>query len=466
MLENLAAHLEAQHAPLKGALVALVRIPSVCEEGGPDGYPFGEAIDRALRKTLEIAGDLGFRTRYGEGGYYGWAEIGEGPGLLGILAHLDVVPAGRLTDWEHDPFGAEPGGPVEQDGVLYGRGTQDDKGGLLAALFAVKALMDAGVQFNKRVRFIFGTDEESLWRCIKRYKEREELPDLGFSPDARFPLIYAEKGLLQFQLLARLDAQDSGTRAWASSLHGGSAFNAVPDSIVYAGSLDADLARSLDALGFAYTRGPNGIEVRGKAAHAMAAETGVNAIARLCIALDRIGVDSPTVRFVAHEVGEDAHAAGIFGDCADEPSGKLRFNVGKIDVDTAGGVVTETLSLDCRIPVTITKDQVVAQIAAAAARYGLAYREFDWLAPLYLPLDHPVVQTLLRVYREVSGDTVSEPISSGGATYARAMPNCVAFGALLHDELLTEHQPNERVPLANLHKAMQIYARAVFELTR
>ncbi len=85
-------------------------------------------------------------------------------------------------------------------GLLYGRGTQDDKGPLLASLFAVKALLDAGVKFNKRVRFIFGTDEETLWRCINRYKEKEETPTLGFSPDARFPLIYAEKGLLQLKL--------------------------------------------------------------------------------------------------------------------------------------------------------------------------------------------------------------------------------------------------------------------------
>ena len=181
MLENLDYHLAAQQEHLKAAMAELVRIPSVCAEGA-DGYPFGAAIDRALRTTLRIVGELGFRTHYDDGGYYGYAEVGEGAEMLGILGHLDVVPPGKLDDWDHDPFD-----PVEKDGMLYGRGTQDDKGAMMAALYAVKALMDAGVQFNKRVRFIFSTDEETLWRCINRYKEKEELPDMGFSPDSRFP---------------------------------------------------------------------------------------------------------------------------------------------------------------------------------------------------------------------------------------------------------------------------------------
>ena len=149
MLASLSPHLEAQHAPLKAALSELVRIPSVCAEGREGRCPFGAAVDQALRTALQIAGDLGFRTHYGDDGYYGYAEIGDGAELVGVLGHLDVVPPGKLEDWT----GTDPFDPVEAMGCLYGRGTQDDKGPLLAALFAVKALMDAGVKFNKRVRF-------------------------------------------------------------------------------------------------------------------------------------------------------------------------------------------------------------------------------------------------------------------------------------------------------------------------
>jgi succinyl-diaminopimelate desuccinylase len=447
MRAALAPYLEAQRQPMKAALVDLVRIPSVCDEGG-GGTLFGQAVDQALRRTLQIAGDLGFRTQYGDGGYYGYAEIGEGEGLVGILGHVDVVPPGKLEDWDRPPFD-----PMESDGMLYGRGTQDDKGPVCAALFAVKALVNAGVKFNKRVRFILGTDEETLWRCISRYTEKEELPDMGFSPDAKFPLVFAEKGVLQLHLEG---SNDSGLR-----LAGGSAFNAVPDMILYAGERQDDLAKELDALGFGYTRRADGVEVHGKAAHAMEAEVGINAIARLCLALHAMGVESKAIRFVAQEIGQDPYATRIIGECADAPSGRLKFNVGKIDLGEV-----EQISIDTRIPVTVPKEQVVAKVRAVAARYGLEYKEFDWLAPLYLPLDHFMIETLMRVYREVSGDTVSPPIALGGATYARAIDNCVAFGALMPDELITEHQPNERVILKNLYQAMDIYAHAIYELTR
>jgi len=419
----------------------------VCNEG-EGGYPFGVAIEQALRKALEIASELGFRTHYGDGGYYGFAEVGEGTEMLGILGHLDVVPPGKLKDWERDPFD-----PVEKDGMLYGRGAQDDKGPMLAALYAVKALMEAGVKFNKRVRFIFGTDEETLWRCINRYKEKEEMPDMGFSPDSRFPVTYAEKGLLQLHLEG---SNESGLR-----LSGGSAFNAVPDMIFYEGERQDDLADKLDQLGFEYEWNEDGIEVKGRAAHAMIPEQGINAIARLCIALHAIGIESKAINFVAQEIGEDPNARRIFGDCADEPSGRLKFNLGKIDLGEK-----EQLSIDSRLPVTLPKEEMVAKLRAAAAKYGMEYKEFDWLAPIYLPLDHFMVETLMNVYRQLSGDTVTEPRASGGATYARAIKDCVAYGALTVDEELTEHQPNERAVLKNLHKAMEIYAHAVYELTR
>jgi predicted dipeptidase len=313
--------------------------------------------------------------------------------------------------------------------------------------------MDAGVPFNKRVRFIFGTDEETLWRCINRYKQCEEAPNLGFSPDARFPLTYAEKGLLQLDLV--------GLNRSGLSLSGGSAYNAVPDSITYSGSSQDELAKQLDRLGFAYDRKEDGIEVKGKAAHAMIPEEGVNAVVRLCIALHRMGVESDTLSFVAQEIGEDPFATRILGECADAPSGKLKFNVGMIHLGA-----TEKLSIDCRIPVTVAKEEIVTKLSAAATRYGLEYKEIDWLAPIYVPRDSALINTLMGVYRRISGDEVSEPNSSGGATYARAFANCVAYGALFPDELLTEHQPNERVVLDHLYRAMDIYARAIYELTR
>jgi succinyl-diaminopimelate desuccinylase len=446
VLDNLNFHLKAQEEPLKKALIELVRIPSVLDEGG-GGYPFGQAIDQALHQALQLAGELGFKTFCDEAGYYGYAEVGEGEEMLGILAHLDVVPPGKLEDWTRDPFDA-----VEMDGKIYGRGTQDDKGPLLASMYAVKALMDAGIKFNKRIRFILGTDEENLWRCIKRYNEKEEMPSFGFSPDSRFPATFAEKGVFEYLL--------EGSNESGINLTGGSAFNAVPDMVIYNGERQDDLEKKLDELGFEYKRDINGIEIRGKAAHAMIPEEGINAINRLCLALKAIGIESKAINFIAQEVGEDPNATSIFGDCADEPSGKLKFNVGKIDLGEV-----ERLSIDTRIPVTVSKEEVLSKLTTAAAKYGLIFKEYDWLAPIYLPLDHFMVTTLMGVYQRLSGDKTTPPRSSGGATYARAIHNCVAFGALTVDEEMTEHEPNEATVLKNLFLAMEIYAQAVYELT-
>jgi acetylornithine deacetylase/succinyl-diaminopimelate desuccinylase-like protein len=231
--------------------------------------------------------------------------------------------------------------------------------------------------------------------------------------------------------------------------------------IFYEGERQDDLADKLDQLDFEYELYEDGVEVKGRAAHAMIPEEGVNAITRLCIGLHAIDIHSKAIDFIAEMVGEDPNASHIFGKVEDEPSGKLTFNVGKIELDG-----TEQVDIDARLPVTASKEEIVARLSEAAERYGLAYKEFDWLAPIYLPLDHFIVKTLMKVYRELSGDVVSEPRSSGGATYARAIQNCVAYGALTYDEPLTEHQPNERAVLDNLYKAMEIYAHAVYELTR
>ncbi len=180
------------------------------------------------------------------------------------------------------------------------------------------------------------------------------------------------------------------------------------------------MAAKLGELDYDYERADDGIKVLGQAAHASVAEMGVNAIARLCIALHAIGLESKVIRFVAQQVGEDPFATLIFGQCTDAPSGQLKFNVGKIDIGHK-----EQLAIDIRIPVTVPKEEIVHKLSTVAGEYGLAYREYDWTAPIYMPLDHPMIKTLIMVYREVTGDIESEPESSGGATFARSIEKTV-----------------------------------------
>ncbi|HWQ84393.1 MAG TPA: Sapep family Mn(2+)-dependent dipeptidase, partial [Anaerolineales bacterium] len=276
---------------------------------------------------------------------------------------------------------------------------------------------------------------------------------LGFTPDSRFPLIYAEKGVLQVTL--------EGTNETGMRISGGNAYNAVPDQAVYEGLQQAELVQELDRLGYGYVRDGDSVRVLGTAAHAQVPEEGVNAVTRLAQALLGIGETAPALEFIVKELGADPFGRGMFGDCQDELTGRLKCNVGMLELGDQA-----RLSLDLRIPVSVEKDWVVSRLQPAGERYGFSYQEREWLAPLYMPLDHFLIQTLLQVYREVTGDYESQPFTAGGATYARAMPNCVAFGAVFPDRPKVEHQPNEHIRLDDLFQAMQIYAQALYALTR
>lgn len=422
----------------------IINIPSVyTEDKSP--FPFGKPIDEALRQTLSLAEKLGFNTHYDKDGYYGYAEYGQGHEMIGVLGHLDVVPAGDESKWVTNPFEA-----TLKDNVLYGRGTQDDKGPTLAALYAFKALVDSGEEINKRVRFIFGIDEELLWRSISKYVEREEMPSVGFTPDACFPVIYAEKGLLQIDLTAPNTSD--------LKLVGGDAYNAVPSKMTV--DTTEKLTNALENLGYEFTVSGDKTTVLGKSVHAKDADKGVNAIARTVLAGQSIGWRSKAVDFINDYVGEDALAQKIFGICSDEASGSLKFNIGKIEMNET----EEKISIDIRIPVTVSKDFVWDKLESIVKKYGFEMKENDYLKSIYTPLDAPLVKKLVEAYQEVTGDKESKPLSSGGATYARAIDNCVAFGAAFPFTKETEHQPNEGIDLDELKKAMLVYASAFKKL--
>lgn len=427
------------------SIKAAVRINSVMDEDtATETMPFGKGVDDALRKTLEIAESLGFKTVYKDG-YYGYAEVGEGEELIGILGHIDVVPIGDESKWKFPPFSA-----TEEDGYIYGRGTQDDKGPTIAAMYAVKALLDAGVKFGKRVRFIIGGDEENLWRCIAKYTENgEEIPSMGFTPDSSFPVTNAEKSLVQFYLRGK------GSKDLSLNISG--ALNAVPGVANYTGELADKLAEKLDELKFEYEKDGESITVIGKRVHAASADKGVNAIERLCKALYEIGVKDDVVRFVAEL--SDSVGSKILPNCVDDVSGTLTLNLGELIINEK----ESKIGFDSRVPVKFTIEDLENAVKENAANYGLEFEEFDRLKSLYVPVDSELIKTLVSVYEQETG-LEGTPKSSGGATYAKALDNCVAFGAMFPFDEKTEHQENERVNIKNMIKATEIYALSVYRL--
>lgn len=418
-------------------LTDLVRINTV-EDVPQPGAPCGVGVRRALDYTLALLSSWGFRTRDLDG-LCGWAEVGEGD-LFGVLCHLDTVPLGE--GWRYGPLSA-----TIADGKMYGRGTQDDKGPFVASIYALKALLDEGKTPRMRIRFIFGCNEETGWRCMDRYLATEEIPVMAISPDGDFPVINCEKGLAHYEL--RLPAP-----AILRSLESGYRVNMVPDkasaSLAVFSPAMADLAaqKGVRAL-------QNGdetiVEATGKSAHGSTPFFGDNALLKV---LAVAALADPYMAVVYKALKENT-GAGLGIDLSDAESGALTMNVGYAHL--TGG--TLSIGLDIRHPISYTHDYVTERIRAA-----LPMAEVRLVAEhpsLYVAADHPLVANLMAAYREVTGD-MTPPLCVGGATYARALPNAVAFGPVFPGDEEMCHQVDEYVRLDRLHTMLLIY-RSAFE---
>lgn len=431
--------MNAYRDAMVAAVSRLVAIPSVFAED--TATPFGPQVDRCLDEALALMAELGLRTCKAPDGMYGYAEIGQGE-LFGVLCHLDVVQARQEDGWEHDPFV-----PMVQGDALCGRGTQDDKGPTVAAAYALKSLLDEGIPLRKRVRFIFGIDEETLWHSIRAYSQREEAPVSGFVPDSTFPLTYAEKGLLQVKIRT--------AAPFALECRGGDSLNAV--SAHADCPSDDGVRRALEDLGLPYHEAAGRLYVEGLTAHAKNPWKGKSANLYLLRALARAGYDHPAVAFARDALDEKFRFEGFTDADLSDFSGPVTVNLGQMTLGAAGA----ELGVDLRLPVGRTKEEILALLRRKAEAYGLTVEEYDWLRPLHVPLDSPLVQNLLAAYRTVTGDTQTQPYISAGATFARAFDNCVAFGANMPDSPTSEHQPNERIFIPKLVQAAEVYRQAL-----
>lgn len=473
----------------------LCRFPSVAEETDPSAEsPFGPAVQGALDYMLDKAARDGFAVKNVDnyGGHIdfpGKNATAEDPGdIVALVGHLDVVPVGDLSQWESDPFEMEI-----RDGKMYGRGTVDDKGPLLAAYFAVRALKEAGFVPEKTIRIMLGCDEETNWDGMTYYMEHEKVtPVSGFSPDAMFPVLYAEKGCLAFEVEGTFKESPSGGLHLVS-VKGGSVVNAVPDkaeAVVEGTSAELDAVRravgtflavhpdfGADAVTItepetgtpeAAARQRLQLTFKGIPAHAAFPETGRSAVAMLCECFSGLPFASKdvnrAVRFFNDHIGYDYNGQRIGLAMADAPSGKLTFNAGLIEMDEAHVKWT----IDVRHPVTTKAEDVLAKLQAAVAEGS---GEGDYTVtllrnelPLYKPADDPMITALLESYKEFTGDTAAKPIAIGGATYARAVPNTVGFGPIMPGEPDMCHQANEFFSLDGYYTSAKIYAAAVKKL--
>lgn len=447
----------------------LVAYNSIYEESDKPGEPFGAKIAEALDGTLALAAGMGFSTRNVDG-YMGVIDMGE-PTLgkkIGMIAHIDIVPAG--DGWTYPPFAGEI-----VDGKLYGRGSVDDKGPLVAALYAMKAVQESGLPVSNHARFLIGADEESGFRCIKYYLTKEEQPWGGFSPDGEFPVIYGEKGTYRFRCTGSWQAACDQERFTVHMVKGGTRMNVVPEfASAELGCNDALYALAEQALA---KYNPDGritlkrqgerltVEAQGISAHAATPWFGLSANNLLLNYLRLLPLAPAAAESYLYALA-DLFAEGNAGvnigiACENEEFGALTLSLGVLEVGENGG----SAAFDMRYPNLDARAQIWQTVEQNCQARGLAVELLQDKPGLHVPQDSFLVQSLLQAYQQTTGRD-EMPKTIGGGTYSRAMHNFVAYGPLFPGQRELAHERDEYISVDDLILCAKIYVQALYNLMK
>jgi succinyl-diaminopimelate desuccinylase len=449
---------------------ALLHIKSLLDEENtsPDA-PLGEGVKEALDFMLKLGEEDGFFPK-NVGNLAGHLEFGEGKELLGILCHVDVVPEG--DGWTSDPFAAEI-----RDGKIFARGALDDKGPTMAAYYAMKIVKELGLPLKKRVRMIIGTDEESNWRCVDHYFEHEEMPTLGFAPDADFPIINAEKGIADFDMVQKKSFKETAEgNVEVISFTSGRRYNMVPDYAkatvnVKVNQADTvqrftDFMKKYDLENSSYVdNGALILEVKGVSAHGMEPKNGKNAGLFLAEFLSKLSLDAAAThyfQFVSRYFFNDSRGVNLGVAYSDDISGELTINPGKLSYSSES---RGSIGMTCRYPVTNNMEATREKLDELLTNEEFTIENFTDSKPHHVDEKEFLIQTLKKVYEEQTGDN-AELIAIGGGTYARSLKSGVAFGPLFPGRPDIAHQKDEYIDIEDLLKATAIYAQAIYELAQ
>lgn len=451
---------EALSPEMLASLKALLSIPSVKDmPTASSSAPFGEGIGRALKYSLELGEKLSFKSVNLDGycGYIEYAPCGPDAEQLGIMCHLDVVPIGE--GWTHDPFGAEI-----VEGRLYARGALDDKGPVISTLYGLaiaKKLAGEG-NFKRNVRIILGCDEESGWECMDYYKKCEKLPALAFSPDASYPLVNSEMNIFHVTFAHKFASKLRFSAGERANVVPGKAEAFVP--LAPADILPVAELMLGSAFPFDVKEAPGGssILVSGVSAHGSLPDDGKNAMLALLSVLAQLPLaaeDKYTLNLLYNAFKLDTHGQG-FGLDETDASGRLTLNPGVISWDENG---LNALTLDIRAPLTLDEATITARLKCKLGEFEITSANFT--AGHYVDPSSELVTKLMKIYRDLSGDTNTQPLAIGGGTYARCMPGiAVAFGPEFPDKEAPVHMPDEYLTLEDFMFNTEATAEAILAL--
>ena len=451
--QKIDAFIAANKEKILQDIAALVAINSV--EGEPaEGAPYGVGPRAALDKTLELAAGMGFATRNCEN-HIGYAELaGADPEkYLATICHVDVVPEGN--GWTADPFTMQI-----KDNYMIGRGVADDKGPMVATLYALKFLKEEGVSLRYPIRALVGDNEETHMRDVDYYLEHYKAPVFCFTPDAEFPVCNGEKGQFNGKLVSPV------CNGEIKEFVGGVANNAVPDRA--SALVETDITKLSNAPNITLEPEGNGVRIRGwgKSGHAAMPEGTVNAISLIVNCLLKSGVCTPQEEAylnVLHTLHADTDGSAL-GIAADDGLFDPLTIIGGT-IEMADGVIRQ--SFDCRYPTNTDPEKMTAAIrkvcGGAATLENVSSR-----VPFYIDADSPAIQTLINTYNDVTGEG-KKPFTMGGGTYARHFPYAVSFGPEHTDIEIPSfagpmHGANEGTPFEKLIEALKIYILALLRL--
>lgn len=461
--QQIEAYFANQEPLLVDAVCRLVAIDSV--EGSPaPGAPFGPGPAAALNEALRLAGEWGLTAQNLEG-YVGCVDLNDHPDALHLLCHLDVVAPGE--GWSV----TQPFTPKVADGMIFGRGADDDKGPAAACLLAMKAVQELGIPLKANCRLILGTNEESGSADIAWYFARHPFAPATFSPDSGFPVINTEKGGFQPVFSMSWPVQEQLPRLrW---LHGGLRINILPGeaSAAVEGLSMHDVqpcARDITArtgvmFTFAHEGGLTVIRAKGEASHAAWPEGGNNALTGLVALLCALPLAPGPCRDALGALNallpHGDYLGRALGIAQSEPvAGPLTVAFTLLEVTDTG----LEGRFDSRVPLCATQDNCLKVAQAAFARHGFTFSgQQD--SPHHTPADTPFVQTLLRRYEQYTG-LKGECLSTGGGTYVRGIPGGVAFGCTLPGFDTHLHGPDERVRIQDLMLSAKLFAHIILDL--
>ncbi len=452
-MENINQWIDEHKGDMIQTLQKWLSHPSLKSDAAPNA-PFGQEVRKALNTALADGQTMGFQVRDLDG-YAGDISMGPaGVNPLGILTHLDIVPVG--DGWTVDSFAG-----VTDDEKIIGRGAIDDKGPAVAALYAMKAVLESGKPLRREVRLILGCDEESGMEDMAYYQEHAEMPKEGFSPDAMYPVINTEKGLIALALRAKPATEG----LMVQSIAVGERHNVIPGKAAAMIKGDAALCAEINNLAKQMTvsveaeETDNGIllSAKGIAGHASMPESAKNALGELLLMLRAIGVQGP-LKTLADSIGPEFDGESLGIKCKDETSGELTLNLGVLHYDEQGLYA----EIDMRYPLLCNGKRIIETIEATLGE-AFTVETLHFKEPHHVSPKSKLVTALLEAYYVQTG-RARECVAIGGGTYARCLEEGVAFGALFPGEPETAHQADEYIKIETLLLNAKIFARAILLL--